>query len=280
MVRMKWSTKIFLLNALTYGLLGIVLIAFIFPIFWMYITSFKPAAVQVKIPPVWIFEPTLESYVELFKESEFATGMQNTLIVAPITTVIVTLLGSLAGYSLARVKWRGRDTIAIWILSMWMFPLITVMVPLFMFFNELRLIDTYPGLIFIYTFMNLPLAIWLMRGFFMEIPTELDEAAMVDGYSRWGAFFKVVLPIAISGMITTALLVLILTWNEFLAALILSRSRTQTATVVMSGFVGRFGARFGWIVAAGCILSTPIFILAVIIQRHLVRGLTFGAVRG
>lgn len=277
---MKRSEKILLLNALTYILLVIVLVIFIFPIFWMYITSFKPGAAQVEVPPVWIFQPTWESYVELFTQSEFLIGMKNTLIVAPITTVIVTLLGSLAGYSLARIKWRGRDTIAVWILSMWMFPLITVMIPIFMLFNDLHLIDTYPGLILIYTWMNLPIAIWLMRGFFMEIPTDLDEAAMVDGYSRWGAFFKVVLPLAVSGMITTALLVLILTWNEFLAVLILSRSQTQTATVVMSGFAGRFGARIGWIMAAGCILSTPIFIFAVIIQRHLVRGLTFGAVRG
>jgi len=277
---MRKLSKEKLHKVLLYILLIIISIFFLFPIYWMYITAFKPIGAQTCMPPAWSFNPTLSEFKELFIRTDFGPGMVNTVIVSIMSVAVIIIIASIAGYSFAMYSWRGSDTLMLLFLAVWMFPTAIFAIPVFLMWKKLHLLDTHLGLVFVYVWGETPLAIWLMRSFFLSVPAEISEAAMLDGHSPWGVFFKVVLPLVKTGIITTALLCTILIWNEFLFAHVLTRSVARTAPVVMETFKGLFGARVGWIMAAGVILNTPVFIFTLIIQRHIIRGLTFGAVRG
>jgi multiple sugar transport system permease protein len=236
------------------------------------------------VPPEWFpVNPTLKHYRAAFIERPFLQYALNSLIIAVSTTLISVVLGTLAGYALARFQYPGRwrHQISFWILSTRMMPPIVTIIPLYLAFNYLNLLNTKLAVVIAYTAFNLPFATWMMKSYFQDLPVELEEAAMVDGDTRWGAFRRVALPLARPGLAATAIFCLIISWNEFLLALILTLTeRSQTLPIGIAGRVTQFHTYWGEISATGFTACIPIMIFAFIVQKHLVRGLSFGAVKG
>ncbi len=267
-----------------YSLILLVTFATLAPIYWMITISFKREIDQFAVPPRWFwFAPTLEHYVDAFVTRSFGQYLLNSLIVAAGSTVCALVLGTLAAYSLARFRLpRKLDRkLALWILSTRMFPAIVTAVPLFLIMRDLRLVNTKVSLTFVYTAFNLPFVVWMMRGFFAEVPRDLEEAAMVDGDSRLGALWRVVLPLVTPGLAATAVFCLIVSWNEFLFALILTQTdEAMTLPVGIAGRVTQYGIKWGVMSAAAVVAMAPILAFAMSVQKYLVRGLSLGAVKG
>jgi multiple sugar transport system permease protein len=267
-----------------YLLIFLALIATLAPVYWMTTISFKHEVDQFAVPPKWFFfSPTLEHYVDAFVTRSFGGYLVNSLIVAICSTACALVLGTLAGYSLARFRLpRNLDgKLALWILSTRMFPAIVTAVPLFMIMRDLRLVNTRLSLVIVYTAFNLPFVVWMMRGFFAEIPRDLEEAAMVDGDSRLGALRRVILPLVTPGLAATAVFCLIVSWNEFLFALVLTQTdAAMTLPVGIAGRVTQYGIKWGVMSAAAVVAMIPILAFAMSVQRYLVRGLSLGAVKG
>jgi multiple sugar transport system permease protein len=265
---------------LTYVAIALVLVWVLFPVVWVVLGSLKARELAAAVPPVWIFQPSLDNYSTAFLRRNFGALFLNSLIATTVSTVVVLLLGSMAGYGLARFKIAGKQNILFWILSTRMFPPIASIIPIFLLFNNLRLIDTRQGLVLLYIAFNLPFAIWIMRGFFAEIPSELDDAALVDGCSPWQAFTRVIMPLAAPGLAATAIFCMMFSWNEFLFALIISRAQSQTLPIGVMGFMTQRGVLWGEMSAASTVIMAPMIIFTFLVQRYLIRGLTFGAVKG
>jgi multiple sugar transport system permease protein len=270
-------------------LILVVLIIFLFPIYWMITTSLKPPEDVLRRPPIWTFEPTLDNYRYAFEEADFPRFIKNTIIVAGFSTALVISFGSLASYSFARYN-PGDGHILFFILTTRMMPGIAVVIPFFLIFRDIgktQLGETLhigldrPGaLVVAYTVFNLPFAIWLMYSFFQDIPKELEDSARLDGYGRLQVLWRVVLPLAAPGIAVTAIFSLLFAWNEFLFAYILTRNEARTITVGVSGFQTQQGILWGPLAAAAVICVVPMLLVALLLQRYIVRGLTFGAVRG
>jgi multiple sugar transport system permease protein len=276
-------------EVLRYGLVLVVLLWTVFPIDWMLITSFKPADDIMRMPPVFIFKPTLDNYVYAIQQANFALFIKNTVHVALVSTVLVIALGSLAAYSFARYN-TGEGNILFFILTTKMFPAIAVVLPYFIIFREIGKtgvgralgvgLDRPGALIISYTMFNLPFAIWLLVSFFQDISRELEDSARLDGYSRFEVLRRVVFPLAAPGLAVTAVFCLIFSWNEFLFAYILTRDVARTITVGVESFFTLRGILWGPVAAAATISVVPMIIFVLLLQRYMVRGLTFGAVRG
>lgn len=276
-------------DMIRYAIIVAMLIFFLFPIYMMIATSFKPDAAILTKPPTWVFQPTLENYRYAFTEADFGLFIKNTLIVSLVSTFLVIVMGSLASYSFARYD-VGRGHIMFFILTTRMFPAIAVILPYFIIFRGVGRtaigqflnigLDTTGALIITYTMFNLPFAIWLMHSFFQEIPLELEDSARLDGYSRFQVFYRVVLPLAAPGIAVTAIFSLIFAWNEFLFAFMLTRDVARTITVGVAGFWTQRGILWGPLSAAATVCVVPMLVFALVLQRYFVRGLTFGAVRG
>jgi multiple sugar transport system permease protein len=206
-------------------------------------------------------------------------GLRDSLIIASATTLVSVLLGALAAYSLSRFK-TGGENFSFWILSTRMFPPVAAALPLFLIFKEIKLLDSHMALIIANTIFNLPFVIWLLKGFFDELPLELEEAALIDGCSYWGAFARVALPLVTPGLVATALFSFIFAWNEFMFALLLTRRTVRTLTIIVPSLVGGHEILWGEIAAIGTIAIIPGIVLSLLLQRYLVRGLTMGAVKG
>jgi multiple sugar transport system permease protein len=262
----------------------LVILFTLFPVYWIGVNSFKLDLDIFAVPPVWFdFPPTLKHYRAAFIERPFLIFALNSAIIAVCTTAISLLFGTMAGYALARFKYPGRWKyhISFWILSTRMMPPIVTIIPLFIFFNIFGLLNTKTAVVIAYTAFNLPFATWMMKSYFQDLPVELEEAAIVDGDTKWGAFLRVALPLARPGLAATAIFSLILAWNEFLLALILTQTeQSVTLPIGISGRVTQYTTYWGEISAAGFLASLPIVIFAFVVQRHLVRGLSFGAVKG
>ena len=265
-------------NGIVYIVIALFLFFFLFPIFWVIITSLKSRVQTFAIPPVWIFKPTWQSYRAIFTEMQFSHYLLNSAVIAILNTVLVVFTGSLAAYSIARFK-TGGNNLSFWILSIRMIPPIVVAVPLFIALNKLRMIDTHLALILLYTTLNLPLAVWIMRAFFMEIPEELEESAMIDGCSRMQALWRIVLPLARPGLAATAIFCFIFSWNEFLFALIFTRIVAKTAPLAMTTLMTEREIYWGNICAGATLVIVPVIVFSLIVQKHIVRGLTFGAIK-
>jgi multiple sugar transport system permease protein len=267
-----------------YIALLVALLAAIAPIYWMITISFKHEIDQFAVPPKWFsFSPTLEHYADAFLARSFGQYLFNSLFVALCSTACALVIGTLAAYSLARFRLpRNLDQkLALWILSTRMFPAIVTAVPLFLVMRDLRLVNTRASLIIVYTTFNLPFVVWMMRGFFAEVPRDLEEAAMVDGDSRMGAFRRVVLPLVTPGLAATAVFCLIVSWNEFLFALVLTQTdEAMTLPVGIAGRVTQYGIKWGAMSAAAVVAMVPILAFAMSVQKYLVRGLSLGAVKG
>ncbi|HKP37283.1 MAG TPA: carbohydrate ABC transporter permease [Pyrinomonadaceae bacterium] len=261
-----------------------VLLVTLAPGYWMFTISFKREVDQFAVPPRWFsFTPTLEHYTEAFIERSFAQYLFNSLIIALSSTVCALVLGTLAAYALARFRlpYRLDRKLALWILSTRMFPAIVTAVPLFLIMRNVGLVNTRLSLVIVYTAFNLPFVVWMMRGFFAEVPRDLEEAAMVDGDSRLGAFWRVVLPMVMPGLAATAVFCLIVSWNEFLFALVLTQTdQAMTLPVGIAGRVTQYGIKWGAMSAAAVVAMVPILAFALSVQKYLVRGLSLGAVKG
>ena len=267
-----------------YVLLTIALVAALAPVYWMITISFKREVDQFALPPKWfVFTPTLEHYADAFINRSFGQYLFNSLFVAVASTVCALVIGTLAAYALARFRlpWNLDRKLALWILSTRMFPAIVTAVPLFLIMRALWLVNTRLSLIIVYTGLNLPFVVWMMRGFFAEVPRDLEEAAMVDGDSRMGALWRVVLPLVAPGLAATAVFCLIVSWNEFLFALVLTQTDdAMTLPVGIAGRVTQYGIKWGAMSAAAVVAMVPILVFALSVQRYLVRGLSLGAVKG
>jgi multiple sugar transport system permease protein len=273
-----------ILAGLAYLAVLLALLIALFPIFWIAINSFKYNIDIFAVPPVWFnFEPTLTNYYATYVERNFLGFATNSLIIAVSTTVISLVFGTMAGYALARFRFPGRTryNISFWILSTRMMPPIVTVIPLFIFFGFFNLLNTRTAVVIAYTAFNLPFVTWMMKSYFQDLPVELEEAAMVDGDTRWGAFIHIALPLARPGLAATAIFSMILSWNEFLLALVLTQTeQSQTLPIGIAGRVTQYTTYWGEISAAGFLAAIPIIIFALFVQRHLVRGLSFGAVKG
>jgi len=245
------------------------------------LSSFKSPDDLLSTTPQVIFEPTFEHYGGLFTGSNSLWGyMKNSLLAAGISTIIAVALACLAGYGLSRSHFRGKQHLSFWIISTRMAPIAAVILPLYLIFRNLNLLDTVAGLIVAYLTFNLPFAIWLMNAFFADLPVSLEEAAMVDGATRFQAFWRVALPLVSPGIVTTAILCLIFSWNDYAFARTFSGPESQTIPIAASQLITQTGIDWGKLTAIGTVVVLPMVAVGLAVRRYLVRGLTLGAVKG
>lgn len=250
------------------------------PYVWMLTTSLKTRLDALADTPRWLFEPTLEHYPAVFLDKEYLPLVWNSVLVAGGATILSLLIGVPAAYAFARYEFRGKEDLFFFFLTTRMAPAISIVVPMFLLFNRLELTDTRTAVILAHSTFNLSLVVWMMRGFFADIPAEIDQAAQLDGHSPAAAFVFVLVPLAAPGIAATAVLCFILSWNEFLYAFILAAFESRTLTVGIPGLITPHGTLWGQVAAVAVVATVPILIFAVLVQKHLVRGLTFGAVKG
>jgi len=250
------------------------------PLYWVFVTSIKPSDDYLAVPPVWFpDEPTLLHYEAALFAYRGLDGLTNSLIVSLAATALSALLGTLMAYSLARFNTGGKH-LAFWVLSQRFLPPVAVILPIFLIYRTLRLTDTHFGLIIAYTVLTLPVSVWMMYAYFRGMPKSLEDAAQVDGYGRWGAFWHVAVPLAAPGIVAAAVFAFITCWTEFFFALILTSREAFTLPTVFRAFIGFQGAQYGEASALAIVSLVPSIALGILVQRHLVRGLTLGAVRG
>lgn len=266
-------------RTLLYAAVALVVLFFGFPIYWTVLTAFKPSGLISAHTPVFWFTPTLEHFRTIFTQRDLLASLANSAIVASISTVAAVTLGAPAAYAFARFRFRGREELAFFFLSMRMTPPVAVVLPFFLIARDLGLLDSHLVLILAYTTFNVGFVIWLLRGFFAEIPREIDEAAMVDGCSQFGAFARVVLPLAAPGLAAAAIICFIFCWNEFLFALILTSFQAKTLPVTAAGFVTDRLVLWGNLCATAVVMFLPVAVFALLVRRHLVRGLTMGGIK-
>ncbi|MDP3339330.1 carbohydrate ABC transporter permease [Frigidibacter sp.] len=283
----------------------------ILPLVWIVATGFKSSADSIAYPPTLLFEPTLEGYVNLFTTqtrqspevlaanppqtwydgivherglviagpSRFGERFMNSVIIGFGSTFLSVFLGTLAAYAFSRFKVPLKDDLLFFVLSTRMMPPIAVAIPVFLMFRSLGLNDTHAGMILLYTAVNLSLAVWLLKGFIDEIPLEYEEAALIDGYTRLQAFYKVVLPQAATGIASTAIFCLIFAWNEYAFAVLLTSGTAQTAPPFIPTIIGVGGQDWPAVAAGATIFLLPVMVFTILLRKHLLRGITFGAVR-
>jgi multiple sugar transport system permease protein len=268
-VRLAWRYLIAIL----------LVIVFVFPVYWLFIISFKTPDEIFAFPPVW-YPASIQfsNYKVLFKDGD-AWTVWNSLVLASVSTLIAMVLGTLAAYSLVRFK-TGGENLAVWIISQRMMPPVAIVFPLFLLYVYFGWVDSYFGLILLYTAFSLPYVIWMMRGYIEDIPLELEESALVDGCTRWETLWKVVLPMARSGLFATAVFTFIFAWNDFLFALVLTRTEVTTYTVQVTHYFGGQSNFWAKIAAMSVLGTIPVFFTVAVMQRYLVRGISMGAVKG
>lgn len=268
-----------ILRCLRYLVIFMVLIVLLFPVYWVMLTSLKTPADIASTTPVFFFKPTLKVYTQLLG-SEFPKYFLNSLFVSVASVFLSLVLGAPAAYGLTRFCFRGRENVKFWVLSTRMAPPFGFIVAFYLIFRSLHLLDTYWALIIMYLTFNLPFMIWLLLGFFQEVPRSLEEAALTDGCTDWGAFLKIVLPTVAPGLAAAVVLGFVYSWQEFLYAFVLAGSHTRTIPVVIASQIGFYGIQWDKMCAISCVSMLPMFVLALLVQKYLVRGLTLGAVKG
>lgn len=263
---------------LLYAVLLLVVVLFLLaPFYWMVQNAFKTPLQIIKLPPDLIFEPTLRNFQNVFGTQNFMRYITNSLIIGAGCTLAGLLLGLPAAYSIARFR---QNRLAIAILMARMVPGITFLVPLFIVFRALRLVDTYTSLILAHMLVGLPFIVWVMVPFFESIPRDLTEAAVVDGASALRVFISVVLPLSGPGIVTAAILSFVFSWNNFMFSIVLASNRTRTVPVAIYNFISYAQIDWGGLMAAAVVITLPVLALAIITQRYVIRGLTAGAVKG
>jgi multiple sugar transport system permease protein len=264
-----------------YVLLVLLLLWTLVPIVWMLLSSFKSLTDVLSPTPLLTFEPTLVNYIGLVSGgNNVLTYFRSSVLAAGISTIIATTLGCFAGYGLARSNFRGKRHLAFWIISTRMAPIAAVILPLFIGFTFLHLINTVWGLIVAYLSFNLPFAIWIMNAFFADLPPGIEEAARVDGASNFQTFWRIALPMTAPGIVTTAILCLVFSWNDYAFAVTFAGPGSQTLPVAASQLITQTGVDWGQLTAIGTVVALPMVIVGLAVRRYLVRGLTLGAVTG
>jgi multiple sugar transport system permease protein len=261
-------------------ILAALTLVFVFPVLWTLSISIRPRESLFARPPDFIFTPITDSFSAAFANGDLVHGLVNSLIVAGISTLLVVLIGTPAAYALARLKVRGRDDVMMFVLASRMAPPVAVIIPFFLIYKELNLLETQVGLIIAYMTFNLSFYVWVLSIFIREIPRDLEAAGYADGYGPWQVFRKVILPLMRPSMIATAILVFIFAWNEFAFALILGGRESETLPVVISRAITPSGVKFGELAAMGVVGLAPILIIVFVLHKHIIRGLSMGAVKG
>lgn len=267
------------------GLLLLITLYFTFPIYWTFVSSLKTLEGIHRFPPTLIPQETItplwKNYVSIWFQRSFDMYTLNSLIIALTTTAIVMFFGTLAGYGFSRFRFPYDDYVFIAILGARLLPPIGMLVPFFTLFGNLSMLDTRFALVVVYTYMNLPLVVWLMRNFFVSIPPELDEAAYIDGATRFQTFKDIILPLARPGIAASAILVFLFSWREFLFALVLTVSpAARTLPVGSVLFVEDVVVLWNYLASAGFLAMLPALVFVVLFQRYIVSGLTSGAIKG
>jgi multiple sugar transport system permease protein len=264
-------------GVLFYGTLVTLLGFFLFTLVWMVLTSLKTNVQATAYPPVWLFRPTFQNYVDVFTKNPFFSYMVNSTIIAGAAVGIGLVCGLPAAYSMARYR---QAALGFLVLMVRILPGIAFLVPLFVIYRRLGLINTLSGIVLTHIIIVLPLIIWIMAGFFEDIPRELEEAALIDGCSRVGTFVRIVLPLSRPGIVAATILSFIASWNNFIFVLILGGKDTITLPMAVYSFVSFEDVNWGGLTAAATIITVPILVLSLIVQRYLAGGLTMGAVKG
>jgi ABC-type glycerol-3-phosphate transport system permease component len=264
-----------------YAALTALTIAFLFPLVWIIGLSLKTRLQVFASPPLFLWWPTFENYAAVFGRADFLQAFINSLVVSTGAVTLSLCVGVPAAYAFARFPFTGRSFLFFALLAMRMLPPIAVLVPMYVLFSKLGLTTTRFSVILAYTTFSLPLVVWIMRGFFEDLPRELEESAWVDGASRYGAFTHVVLPLIKPGLVAASILCLQLAWNDFLFAAVLTNNASRTLPVLMAAFSGGdTGVDWGGMTASGVLVILPVVIFSFAAQRHLVAGLSSGAVKG
>lgn len=276
---MNRKTKKTITSVLRGIFLFLVCVACLAPFVWMVMVSFRNK-VDIINPAKLIVAPTLKNYQSIIQDSNIMHFFKNSLIVAVISTLISLLVGTFAAYGFARYKWKQREDRAFWVLSQKFLPPMAVVIPYFLMASMCRLLDTQLVLIICYTTFNIPFTIWMMRGFIEDMPVELEEAAWVDGCSRMRGIIKILLPLITPGLVATAIFCVINSWNEFVFANFLTSIQAKTIPTSVMMYLSVSGVKWGEMAATGTLAVLPVLIFAVIVQKHMIRGLTFGSVKG
>ncbi|MCC6173735.1 MAG: carbohydrate ABC transporter permease [Chloroflexi bacterium] len=285
-------------NQAAYVILSVWMVFTLFPVAWLLVSSLKEPQDVFAMPPQWVFVPTLHNYevvlgfkipteLETVTEAQAGTGtsqfprfLLNTAVIAIGTTVLALSIGSAAAYALTRFYPRQRNALLIGVLVTRLVPPVVLIIPIYVIWRNFDLLDTHFGLMLAYLTFALPFVIWMMRGFLLDIPVELEEAAMIDGASRFQALIRVVLPLAAPGLAATAIFVILLAWNDFFYALILTSGNARTVTPYIGGFITDKAILWGRLYASSAIIMLPVLIFGLVVQKQLAHGLTGGAVKG
>jgi multiple sugar transport system permease protein len=252
---------------------------FLFPIYWLVIMAFKTADEIFAYPPVWWPGSfNLANFSVLFRDGDWVT-VRNSLALASVSTVISMVFGTLGAYAIERFK-TGGENLAVWIISQRMLPPVVIVFPIFLLYVTLGFVDTFHGLILLYVAFSLPYVIWMMRGYIQEIPLELEESAEVDGCSRWQILWRVVFPMARTGLFATTIFTFVFVWNDFLFALVLTRTEVVTYTVQVTHYFGGQSNFWAKIAAMSVLGTLPVFFAVASLQRYFVRGISMGAIKG
>jgi len=280
--------------------LAVAFLFFMFPLYWLLVTSLKQRSEVTLLPPTVLpfidFQPTTINYLAVFTRvselgtvttgaqpntelNDFPLHLLNSVLIGGGATILAVILGTLAAYTFSRFKIKGEADLLFFILSTRMLPPIVVLIPIFLMFTLVNLRESYLGITLLYITVGLPFVVWMMKGFFDEIPREYEEAAMTDGYSRIEAIWKIVLPEALPAMLATAVFVLITAWNEFVFVQLLNPSRGTTAPPFLYAIIGVGQIEWGRMAATSVVFLLPVVIFTFLVRNHLLRGVTFGAVR-
>ncbi|THU00239.1 carbohydrate ABC transporter permease [Lampropedia puyangensis] len=257
----------------------LITLVILFPVLWFASMMFRPETAMFARPTEWVFTPTLEHFRYVL-DSGFLGYMLNSFVLATVSTVLVVLIGTPAAYAFARFDLKFRDDMFLFVLGTRMAPPICLVIPFYLVFAKVELLDSFLGLTLAYMTFNLSFYIWVVRSFCRDLPVELEEVAMVEGYSRPAIFIRVVLPLLRSGMVSTGVLCFIFAWNEFLFAFMLGGESTRTLPVAMPLLITTQGVRWGAMAIVGVMSMVPVLLAVFLLQKHIVRGLTMGAVKG
>ena len=258
------------------GLLAVVVFA-VFPFYWMVSSSFKSGADLLASPPRWLFAPTLEHYQAVFADQKVTSSIFDSLVVALCTTALAVGLGTPAAYALARFQFRGKSDLWFWFISNRMISPIVLALPIYLLALRAGMLDTYLVLVLVYLTFTLPIVVWICTDQFRSIPFELEQAARLDGVNQFGIFWRIFLPLGLPGIAVSAIFSFIFSWNELLFALVLTRRAVQTAPVAATSFMSGYELPWGKIMATGTLIVLPVTVFALLVSRHMIRGLTMGA---
>lgn len=258
----------------------VLMLAVVVPVLWFVLVSVQPPTRVAAASPFANLSFSVANYVNVFTRLRYLRYFGNSLIISAIATAVTLVIGSLAAYSFSRLRNKVTENLSFWILSTRMLPPIAVVIPIYLLMGALRLLDTFLGMVIVYMTVSLPYSVWMLKSFFDEIPRELDEAAMVDGCSKGRIIWRIVVPIATPGIISTGIFNFILLWSEFLFALIITSTATKTLPVAIAAFITDKGIEWSNMAAAGSVMIVPLALMFYLIQKFLIRGLTFGVLKG